>query len=175
MNTIPFTNRQSIVKVCVVGILGLAVFIGSSGVSLAVCKGTLCNRITCHCFCDTGTNGGVHYGGVLSWDRKLSESCNIVGKGCNKDNREGTVTECSECIPNQSGGRDLCTKFAQDVTGTKYPAYPGVVEPVNPAPKTYPYSKSEMNKRVMPMPRGVEGEPATSAPTEQKDTTPAPK
>jgi hypothetical protein len=47
------------------------------------------------------------------------------------------------------------------------------VTPSNPAPKTSPYQKQGMNAPIMR--RGVEGEPATSAPTEQKETTTAPK
>jgi len=175
MNTIPFTNRQSIVKVCVVGILGLAVLVGSSTVTLAARKKLAGNNVTCHCYCDTGTNGGIHYGGVLSWVRKSYESCNLLGRGCDKDGREGTVTECSECIPNPKGGRVLC----QEIERVGFLPGGGVIKP--PAEQSdpvikppLPYQKPATGGGVIRY-RGVEGEPATSAPTEQKDTTPAPK
>lgn len=38
MDTIPFTHRQSLLKVCVGGMLGLALLVGSSTVSVALPK-----------------------------------------------------------------------------------------------------------------------------------------
>jgi hypothetical protein len=203
MDTVPFTNRQSIVKVCVVGMLGLAVLLGSSTVSFAL-KKLAGNNVTCHCWCDTGTNGGIHYGGMLTWNRTSFESCNITGKGCVKDNRQGTIVECDECQPNpEAVGGKICQAAAGYQQGGGYvkppalrdeavnpkplPSYkqnlpiaPGGLPlqnaPVAPTPPTYdPRLPRAGVGGMIAVPRGVEGAPATPAPTEQKDTTSAPK
>ena len=116
MDTIPFTNRRSMVKVCVVWILGLAVLLGSSGVSLAQFERFEPNKIYCGCVCANPTGNQK-----LGWEfGEKGASCALDGKACmsndfdninklNLNKLEGTYS-CMECVGNEDGkGGALCT------------------------------------------------------------------
>ena len=77
------------------------------------------------------------------------------------------------------GSNSTCTtapRISQPGGAVTPPVRPGVVEPGPRTLSTAPFSKQGMTAPMI-QPRGVEGEgaPATAAPTEQKNTTPAPK
>lgn len=168
MDTMPFTNRQRIVKGCVVGMLGLAVLVGSSTVSLAASKLRLGQR-SCFCNCSTSQNAGV---GVLSWDLKGNEHCSIVGNVCHFNGVAGKITQCSSCtvILVDSTLKNSCSP----AVGFQVAPGGGVIKP--PAEQGDPVPSTSTTGTLGGVyQRGVEGAPATTAPTEKKDKAPAPK
>jgi len=203
MNTIPFTNRQSIVKVFVVWMLGLAVLVGSTTVTYAL-PPLKPGATYCRCHCKGNTTGDDRY---LEWPKV--NSCGLNGTGCTIENKgnpkppeAGTLEGCEECVakdtldfgsckpgfplpPNGPGSEVNPYRPHQNARPErkfdpfpKAPVRPGQNAPVEPTP-TPP--KFDPRAGVAPLgtvpfrSRGVEGEPPASAPTEQKDTTPAPK
>ena len=78
-----------------------------------------------------------------------------------KDRCDDTMVKCQPLARTQQGG-------VGRIPGGQFQ-----VAPTNPAPKTSPFKKGGMNAPIMR--RGVEGEPATSTPTEQEERATAPK
>jgi hypothetical protein len=147
--------------------LGLAVLFGSSGVSFALSK-IRPGKTYCDCGCKTFSRTTE-----LNWEKVAS--CSVNGKKCRGTNsagqvEDGELVKCQQCTGGQGGYTDCTPAAGRALEGLS--TSPGLIEPGDPAPPTAPYSKSEMNKRVMS--RGVEGEAATSAPAGQvnKDTAP---
>jgi hypothetical protein len=170
MDTIPFTNKQSIVKVCVVWMLGLAMLLGSSGVSFAIPK-IRPGKSYCDCSCQTFSKGVE-----LIWEKVAS--CNLNGKKCKGTNsagvqEDGILQHCQQCTGDASGSISNCNTAANQFGGVSPPVRPGVVEPGPSTPPTAPFSKQDMNASKLQY-RGVEGEGAGSAPAGQ-ETAPAPK
>jgi len=81
------------------------------------------------------------------------------------------------CTKNAQGGVDCeqIVAFTKPKAGVmeRIPRGQLQVAPVNPAPKPSPFNKSGMNAPIMR--RGIEGAPATTAPTGQEEKAPATK
>lgn len=158
MGRIPFTNRQSIVKVCVVGMLGLAILLGSSSVTLArekkQCNPAIKDVHGCSP-CDLQSRGATSCleqavnDAVKYPSQTHIVKCGPGGKQC--------------CIININTGKEISCRAISNVQppigpgeATPKPGdLPGTVEP-GPRKQPPPYSKSGMNAPIMK--RGVEGE-----------------
>jgi hypothetical protein len=175
MNTIPFTNRRSIVKGCVVGILGLAVLLGSSGVSLAepiFGAGTT----SCRCTCNSKANPRNY--AILGW-KKVGACQLAVGKNCSftKDDVKyaGTLGECSQCQTTATGTD--CGGPQSSQPGLGGAAVPFDQRPNTVAPDPHPLNtKPYPGQQKLPAAtRGIEPESPVSAPTGQEEKATAPK
>jgi len=158
MQTIPSTTRQRTVKLFTVGGIGLAVLLGSSGVSLAEKKDRLVSVRQCMCTCTSKSDATKFV--VVDWPTQGS-TCNQVGTKCSHySGVDGKYTECSMCLAKNltTGKYSRCQKFANANISTAPGG--GVIKPPaergDPVPSTDPFSKSGMNAPVMK--RGVEGE-----------------
>jgi len=178
MENILFINRQSIVKVCVVWMLGLAVLLGSSGVSLALFKRFEANKRYCGCECanSTGFNN-------LYWEKVAS--CSLNGRKCTFNNptngmrlEQGTLRSCMDCVGDADGsGGALCTA---KVTPGELSLTPGDLT-IAPESGTSQSSPPLYDPRIAPksqiQKRGVEGEkpaepaPGTSGPSDPSSGT----
>lgn len=160
METILFITRQRTAKLFTVGVIGLAVLLGSSGVTLAGPKDRLVSVRQCLCACKRG-DGEIR---VFEWGWKAGQQCNAIGKNCTSDpgnaSSSGQFIECSECLAKNltTGKYSQCQKFANANISTAPGG--GVIKPPaergDPVPSTDPFSKSGMNAPIMK--RGVEGE-----------------
>lgn len=166
MNMMPFTHRQSIVKVCVVGMLGLAVLVGSSSVSLARQK-KLCEPVAKDVF------------GCTNCDLQSSDATKCIEQGIRDLSIFTNVAHVVMCGP---GGKKCCLietksnkviscKSITNVTPSinpgvvTPPVLPGTVAPGDPALSTSP--TGTLGGVIQ---RGVEG-----APAEKEGNAPAPK
>ena len=135
-------------KLCTVWMLGLAVLLGSPGVSSALPK-LRANSTYCDCGCQTFSKVTE-----LAWEKV--HSCSVNGMKCKGTNSAGEVEEgrlvfCQQCQTDKSGDLNGCQPAAQGgVEGTGLPGRPGAVEPSNPAP-SFPQEKGSPIRR-----RGIE-------------------
>lgn len=173
MDTTPFTERQRIVKIRVVLILGLAVLVGSSTVTLAATKYKP-GRPYCLCFCETGVDSdGITTGTVLEWEKVAH--CSKVGDKCTASGKAGKLSACQECIGSPNGTKvQQCTK--QAITGTINP-FGQKETPLEGTPPPPPKKVDPFFQRAPQgiYHRGVEGEQPATAPTGEEGTTTAPK
>ena len=211
MEIIRFTNRQRIVKGCVVGILGLAVLLGSSVVTLAA---AIRKANTEYCACSCSTKTGSHQTSLywvkhpsIACARAEGSTCWIGEKGA-PGSVKGEVKYCGTCTTDSTGEFATCRDgFPKPPSGPgseknpylpdqnaqpepkpllpyqqhmpRAPGLPGQNAPVAPTPPS-PQQRVQQPPMVIfqqaaPTVRGVEGAPASPAPTEEKATTPAPK
>lgn len=160
METIPFTTRQRTVKLFTVGVIGLVLLLGSSGVTLADRKDRIVRARQCFCECSY-TNGGV---GVWSWGWDAVQPCNQVGDNCKDTGGSGKFTKCTECV-----AKNLTTNKYMQCSTANISTAPGggVIKPPaergDPVPSTDPFSKSGMKAPIIQR-RGVEGDQPADAP-----------
>jgi hypothetical protein len=174
MDTIPFTTRQGIVKAFVVWIVGLAVLLGSSTVTLALKKRFDPSKTYCGCHCAGG--GGSE---ELYWE-KVGACSGANGKNCSYTGYGGKLVpgkldSCMECKPDADGMGMLCSASGVHMApGGVSPVVPnaGVLE--GPAPGSPPLQKPGMNAPIMR--RSVEPqqliEPPSDASMPSKQTAP---
>ena len=138
--------------------VGLAVLLGSSGVSLALPK-TRAGHTYCKCACQ-GAGGGY---ATLYWEKVAS--CAVSGRSCTfnnpKDNNQleqGTLKSCEQCTPQTDGALMNCTVAMTSPGGIEPPASSGMIPPPGSPPPTRPGTVAPgMTAPIMP--RGVEGGP----------------
>lgn len=149
---------RMIIKGFVVWTVGLAVLLGSSGVSLALPK-TKVGHTYCSCVC----GDGIHRPANLYWEKVAS--CAIDGKACSFSDTlggplyPGTLRNCEQCTGTGGvAGLDNCTVAMTSQPGGMQPL-PGVMmPPPGSPPPTRPGSVAPgMTAPIMP--RGVEGGP----------------
>jgi len=166
---------RGIVKVFVVWTLGFVMLFGSTGVSLALPK-IQGGHSYCQCSCRNATGFAD-----LTWEKVAS--CGLNGRACSFNNsnaggqlQSGKLDSCMNCTGDANGGLD-CTAAMTLQPGQLAPPQGGTMLPPNsppPLPPTRPGTVAP-GMRAPIMPRGIEGEPATSAPTEQEEKATAPK
>lgn len=173
MDAIPFTPRQSFVKVCIVWVLGLAIVVGSSSVGLAKEKKP-CNNVTkdaAGCTqCDLQSLGAgsclnMNFNDLQKYPGQSHVvKCGRAGKQC--------------CIVNDNTGQEISCR---PISNVKPPIIgPGLVTPpvlpgrLDPGPHTTlpefggsPQPRPSGTTTTPPkpgtiFPRGVEPEPATT-------------
>lgn len=143
---------RAIVKLFVVGTLGLAMLVGTAAVSVALPPEY--NTTHCKCFC--GTSSGT--GKELTW--AMTTSCMSNGKQCTftldggKTFTPGKLSNCQKCQPNYP--LPSCTAAAHGL-GTL-----PQLQPKTPAPGRMPAPAGTIQHR------GVEGEQPTSSDKEGK-------
>jgi hypothetical protein len=176
MDTIPFTNRQSIVKVFVVWILGLAVLLGSSTVSLATQKWEV-GHIYCFCDCDAGRTPTVGNNWEKRYSCALANGIKCTSRTVGDDKPiNGVLKNCHECTINvndyscESGFPK--PPLPPNGPGSEINPYrPGQNAPVESSPYLDPYSIPGN----LPRSRGVEPESPVTPPAGQEEKTTVPK
>lgn len=142
---------RAIVKVSVVGTLGLAMLMGTAAVSVAVPPEY--NTVHCKCSC-TASNGNSK---ELTW--AMTGSCKSNGKACSftvdggKTFDPGKLSNCKICQPNYP--LPTCTSAISVPPGSLQQ-----LQPQTPTPGRMPAPAGAIHRR------GVEGE--QQAPSEQE-------
>ena len=142
---------RAIVKVSVVGTLGLAMLVGAAAVSVALPP----EYSTTHCKCSCGASNGSSK--ELTW--AMTTSCMSNGKACSftvdggKTFTPGKLSNCQKCLPNYP--LPSCTSAAQGL---------GMVPQLQPGTSQTPKAGA-----INPIQRrGVEDEPTTISEKEGK-------
>lgn len=143
---------KAIVKVFVVGTLGLAMLVGTAAVSVALPPEF--NTTHCKCFCGTSSGSGKE----LTWG--MTTNCMSNGKDCSftvdggKTFTPGKLSNCQKCEPHYP--MPMCTSAAHSLGEMPQ------LQPQTPTPGRVPAPAGTIQRR------GVEGEPPTSSEKEGK-------
>ena len=150
---------RAIVKVSVVGTLGLAMLVGTAAVSVALPP----EYSTTHCKCSCGASNGSSK--ELTW--AMTTSCMSNGKACRftvdggKTFTPGKLSNCQKCLPNYP--LPSCTSAAQSL---------GMMPQLQPKTPTIPGRMPAPAAGAI-MRRGVEEGQATE-PSPEAPTAPIP-
>lgn len=164
MEAIPFINRQRIVKLSVVWVLGLTVLLGSAAIAMALVKFEP-GKTYCYCSCRSG--GGVK---GLYWER-VGACGGANGKNCSFKNpigqtEQGKLDSCQKCDSNSIGGFSCVPEaMSQEFGGMSKGGDSRDPGTVRPPGQTAPVPKAGMNAPIMR--RGVEPESSIPSPTEE--------
>jgi hypothetical protein len=114
------------IKVVGVWAVGLAVLLGTTGVSLAQLPKRP-GQTWCACTCDTNPGDPNDCGEckVLNWE--MTYHCAVNGRRCTANGKPGRLTDCNQCVVNQDLALGPCS-----------PAKPSVAPPRPPPPKVPP-------------------------------------
>jgi len=133
---------RAIVKVFVVGTLGLAMLVGTAAVSVALPP----EFSTTHCKCFCGASSGS--GKELTW--AMTANCMSNGKDCKytvdggKTFTPGKLSNCQKCLPNYP--LPTCTSAAHSLGEVPQ------LQPQTPPPSRMPAPAGTIQRR------GVEGD-----------------
>jgi hypothetical protein len=116
------------IKVFGVWTVGLAVMLGTTGVSLALPKMKPGHT---YCVCTCAGEGIDPANAVLSWEKVAS--CSVNGKACKSGGKKGVLSECNQCTGQADGKPGGCNPAKP-----RPPFQPPELPPPRPSPRGVP-------------------------------------